>query len=106
MRKLNKVVYGSAFALAPVIRGKDTFRCSPYLYRTPQGYSSKYLEKSYDYTKDDGYSKPVGLEKGVWSEPYFDKGGGDIWIITYSIPVYTPDGSLTGVITADLEIKK
>lgn len=99
-------VYGSAFALVPVIEQTDTLRYSPYVYRTPQGFVSKYLERSYDYTRDSWFSEPVKQKKGYWSEPYFDEGGGEAWMITYSVPLFTPDTILLGVITADLEIKK
>ncbi|MHC1707336.1 MAG: cache domain-containing protein [Bacteroidales bacterium] len=102
----NPKVYGSALALVPVVSGNDTIRHSPYMYRSANGYVSLYLEKSYDYTKDQWFSVPVEQKKGYWSEPYYDAGGGNIWMITYSVPLLNPDGTVFGVITSDLEIKK
>ena len=102
----NPAIYASALAIAPIISDKDTIRYSPYVYRSAQGYTSIYLEKSYDYTKDDWYTAPISQKKGCWTEPYFDQGGGNIWMVTYSVPLYTPDGALLGVITSDLEVKK
>lgn len=101
----NKAVYGSAFALVPVIKGKDTLRSSPYIYRSADGYIKKLLEKSYDYTKDAWYNQPLSQKKGCWSEPYFDEGGGEVQMITYSVPIFKTDTVLLGVFTADLQIK-
>jgi hypothetical protein len=102
----NPAVYGSAVALAPMVTGTDTLRYAPYVYRSPKGYESVYLDKSYNYSKDQWYTEPVGKKKGCWSDLYYDSGGGNAWMITYSIPVYNADSSLYGVITSDLEVKK
>jgi len=43
----------------------------------------------------------------VWSAPYFDAGGGETWMITYSVPFFRRDGAaraLAGVVTADLDL--
>lgn len=34
----------------------------------------------------DANSLLVTYEDGHWSVPYFDCGGGDIWMMTYSVP--------------------
>lgn len=54
------------------------------------------------------YSKPVELRKPLWSKPYFDKDGGDVWMITYSIPIYSKDANkkLLGVLTNNLLVSK
>lgn len=30
----------------------------------------------------------VSYEDGVWSKPYYDCGGADIWMITYTVPFF------------------
>ena len=30
----------------------------------------------------------INYEDGHWSKPYFDCGGGDIWMMTYTVPFY------------------
>lgn len=30
----------------------------------------------------------VTYEDGKWSNPYFDCGGGDIWMMTYTVPFF------------------
>ena len=38
----------------------------------------------------------------VLSPPYFDEGGGEIWMVTWSVPFYNSDGEFRGVATADI----
>lgn len=35
----------------------------------------------------------VTYEDGKWSKPYFDCGGGNIWMITYTIPFFGYNGT-------------
>lgn len=38
------------------------------------------------------FSEPyANLENGHWSKPYFDCGGGDIWMVTFSAPIFGLD---------------
>ena len=30
----------------------------------------------------------AGLPDGHWTKPYYDCGGGDIWMVTYSSPIF------------------
>ena len=30
----------------------------------------------------------VGYEDGTWSKPYYDCGGANIWMITYTVPFF------------------
>lgn len=31
------------------------------------------------------------IEDGFWTKPYFDCGGGDIWMVTYTTPIFSLD---------------
>jgi hypothetical protein len=42
------------------------------------------------------------MGKALWSALYFDAGGGEIWMVTYSVPVYDSESRLVGVVTSDL----
>ncbi|MEJ2672375.1 MAG: adenylate/guanylate cyclase domain-containing protein, partial [Deltaproteobacteria bacterium] len=47
------------------------------------------------------------LQHAVWSEPYYDEGGGNIIMCTYSVPFYRTVGGirkLQGVVTADISL--
>jgi tRNA A-37 threonylcarbamoyl transferase component Bud32 len=56
------------------------------------------------YRSWDWYVAPVRAGKAVWSEPFVDEGGGNVPMITCSIPVHR-HGKLAGVVTADLSIR-
>ncbi|MEM9256278.1 MAG: anti-sigma factor antagonist [Pseudomonadota bacterium] len=52
------------------------------------------------------------IDKGApaWSEPYFDEGGGEVWMTTYTVPIYRyneqGDRSPMGVVTADVTLEE
>ena len=33
----------------------------------------------------------VGYEDGEWHKPYYDCGGGNIWMMTYTVPFFGYD---------------
>jgi hypothetical protein len=101
-------VYGLVFAFAPEVREGITIKSAPYVYRNADVFVEKDLIDNYDYTapEHEWYSKPVKQGKPSWSAPYYDKGGGEAWMITYSIPIYAPgkDHRLLGVVTSDVKM--
>ncbi|HBM17211.1 MAG TPA: hypothetical protein DD381_12840 [Lentisphaeria bacterium] len=105
----NKEIYGSTIAFDPHKYDKSTEAFAPYYYKTREG-DLKYADLSkgsYDYFKKEWYIKPIELSKGVWSEPYFDDGGGDSLMVTYSQPFYrVVDGKreIYGVVTCDIQL--
>jgi sigma-B regulation protein RsbU (phosphoserine phosphatase) len=104
----NPHVHGAAFAFAPRKKGGELIKSSPYIHRSGEQFIKKDLIESYDYTGSNQkwYVVPVQQKKPVWSEPYFDKGGGDVWMVTYSIPIYSRGkySRLIGVVTSDILI--
>jgi hypothetical protein len=104
----NPSIYGAAFALAPEMKDGKEVKSSPYVYRKGDQLIQKDLIDSYDYTAPDQkwYAAPVKLGKPVWSEPYYDKGGGEAWMSTFSIPIYSEGQPrrLIGVVTSDILI--
>jgi sigma-B regulation protein RsbU (phosphoserine phosphatase) len=53
----------------------------------------------------DWYQIPKLLKKPCWSEPYFDEGGADVLMTTYSIPLYDAQGKMFAVFTADISLE-
>ncbi len=104
----NSYIYGAALAFAPVEKSGKPVKSSPYVYRSEGKLVQKNLIDSYDYTTQDWYTLPIKSRKPVWSEPYYDEGGGEAWMITYSIPLYSKGKNprLIGVLTSDLVIPK
>ncbi len=80
---------------------------SPYWYKSSLGIKYKELasDTSYDINKQEWLVKPIQTNSGVWSEPYFDAGGGDIWMKTYSVPVKKV-GVIVAIATTDLQVEK
>lgn len=59
---------------------------------------------SYDYTALKWFTDPVREKRPMWSDPYFDEGAGDIFMTTYTHPVYDTGNRLCAVVTVDLSI--
>jgi hypothetical protein len=102
----NPSIYGAAFAFAPNMKDGKEIKSCPYVHRRGDHLIEKDLTNSFDYTAPDQkwYATPVRLGKPVWSEPYYDKGGGEAWMWTFSVPIYSgaQDRKLVGVVTSDI----
>ncbi len=100
------LVFGAALAFEPgAFPGRRLF--GPYVYR--QGKDMTEIvstELEYDYTKPewDWWQLPRKALKGVWTEPYFDEGGGNIYMTTFSAPFFN-EGRFTGVATIDIPLE-
>jgi len=104
----NPHVYGIAFAPAPVpVPGGHTVPPSLYVFRHDGKLETKLLKlPEYNYPQDEWYTLPLKEAKPVWSHRYFDHGGGEIWMKTYSVPLYTDaeKKQVFGVLTSDLPV--
>lgn len=102
----NPHVVGSAIAFEPYYYPEKGVMFSPYSYRDGEEIRSKQLgTKDYDYHYMDWYLIPKLLEKPYWSEPYYDEGGADVIMTTYSFPMYDADGNLYAIFTADISLE-
>lgn len=96
-------VFGSALALDPGSPLKKLY-CK-YYYRSGDSIREKWLmPPKYDYLHSAWYYKVKQSRKPAWSEPYFDKGGGEVYMTTYSYPVIDQHKHFLGVVTADVEL--
>ena len=103
--RLNSNIVGTAVAYNPDYEPKKGQPFAPYSYRDSTGLHSKQLNsEEYDYLNKDWYKKPIAQKKGLWSDPYIDKGGGDIPMITYSLPIINKRGEAYIVQTADIAL--
>ena len=103
----NDFIYGCAVAFEPGYFSADIHYFSPYSYRDSSGEikSMQLGSDTYDYHYMDWYQIPKLLNKPYWSEPYYDDGGGEMMMTTYSKPLYDSEGKLYAVITADLSLE-
>lgn len=101
----NPVVKGSTVALVPGYLKKYPL-FSPYTTIRPDGKleSLSLATEEYDYPSQEWFTKPIELDGGYWSEPYYDEGGGDILMVTYSLPIKDVKGHTAAVITADISL--
>ena len=100
----NPVVVGSTVALVPGYKGRGPF--SPYAFRDGDKISFASLAtEEYNYPSQEWFTKPIELGAGYWSEPYFDEGGGNILMTTYSLPITDASGTVAAVVTADISLE-
>ncbi|MCU0848423.1 MAG: SpoIIE family protein phosphatase [Spirochaetes bacterium] len=105
----NRDIYGSAVAFEPWSHAPDRKYYAPYCHRRGESVEFTVLGgPEYDYFSMGWYSRPKESGKAMWSEPYFDRGGGNIIMTTYSVPFYSgtgPGRKFRGVVTADVSIE-
>jgi sigma-B regulation protein RsbU (phosphoserine phosphatase) len=105
----NTKIYGSTAALVPYGFSSSIERFSPYYHRVSEEeiVFADLADDAYRYWEWDWYTEVVESGEPRWSEPYYDEGGGNIPMVTYSVPVFRETGGerdLIGVVTADLAL--
>jgi len=104
----NSEIYGATIAFEPYSFNKDFLYYAPYFCKSGGEIKLSYLgNDSYRYFYWDWYQIPKELKRPVWSEPYYDEGGGNIIMSTYSVPFYKNTGGerkFAGVVTADMSL--
>ena len=106
----HREIYGMAIALEPEWARSDESGFAPYYYHYNDTINYVDLSTgSYNYRAQEWYTGAVKKGEPVWSEPYTDDGGGNIDMVTYSVPIYTTPPQkpqLIGVVTADLPLDR
>lgn len=101
----NAYIVGSAVAFEPYYYKDKGRQFSPYSYKHDGTTTSKQLGTDhYDYHTMEWYTAPMQSGRSHWSEPYFDEGGGEIMMSTYSMPIRDAAGHLVAVFTADVSL--
>lgn len=101
----NEYIVGSTVAFKPYYYKSKGRQFAPYSYKSDGKTTSKQLgTKDYDYHSMEWYTKPMQTGSGYWSEPYYDKGGGEMMMATYSKPIHNPAGNIVAVLTADVSL--
>lgn len=104
--KNNPHIVGSAIAFEPYFFATKGEKFSPYSCYDGGSVVNKQLgTEDYDYHRRDWYAKPKSLNKPYWSEPYFDDGGGEMIMSTYSKPLYDKNGVMYAIFTADISLE-
>ncbi len=94
-------IYGSTVA---VLGSDGKVVTSPYWFRADGGLKEiELVTPSYAIDEQEWLRRPIDEQAAVWTEPYFDEGGGDIWMRTRAVPVH--DGAdIVAVATTDLAV--
>lgn len=103
----NPDIVGSAIAFKPHHFSNKGLYFAPYTYRAGEAIASKQLgNDSYNYFDMEWYSVPSTYGLPYWSEPYFDHGGADRMLATYSYPLRDDEGEVYAIMTADISIEQ
>jgi sigma-B regulation protein RsbU (phosphoserine phosphatase) len=103
----NQQIFGAGVNYAPGLLGPEDKGFAPYAWRSGSSISVKDLvEGDYNYQIWDWYTMPKELKRPVWSEPYFDEGGGGILMATYSVPLFAGENRerFLGVVGCDVSL--
>jgi sigma-B regulation protein RsbU (phosphoserine phosphatase) len=103
----NDEIFASAIAFEPGEYKKNIKRYAPFFFKEDSLISFQNLDSGeYNYFLQDWYQIPKELNRAYWSEPYYDEGGGDILMSTYSVPFHRKDSDkLRGIITIDISLE-
>ncbi|MBQ0096659.1 MAG: SpoIIE family protein phosphatase [Bacteroidales bacterium] len=101
----NDHIMGSTIAFAPdFFPGEHYF--APYAFEENGRIYTKQLGTSqYDYFSMEWYKDSAESGKPHWSEPYFDEGGANVMMSTYSYPLKDYAGRTYAIITADISLQ-
>ena len=102
----NSDVHGCCIAFEPgsFTPGKHFY--APYWHWTGKDVSFVQVgNPEYDYFKWEWYAEPKRTGRKMWTEPFFDEGGGDVMMTTYCVP-FRRDGVFRGVATVDVALEQ
>lgn len=106
--RISPHVYGSAIAFEPGAFAPGVQAFGPYVCSAAEGFRFVNLaDGDYDYFSQDWYLIPRELGRPLWTEPYFDEGGGNELMCTYGVPFYSESGGrqkVAGIATADVRL--
>jgi sigma-B regulation protein RsbU (phosphoserine phosphatase) len=102
-------LFGAALALDRRWASDKQAGFAPYFYYRDGAIEYSDLAGNYDYANHVWFRDAARRGKPVWSEPYFDEGGGNVFMTTYSVPIFRErqgEQVFYGVVTADITLSK
>lgn len=103
-------IYGSCLAFEPHTFAPSREFYAPYCYwKDGHVESTDIGTPEYNPFRREWYAKPKTLQHALWTEPYFDDGGGNALMTTHSVPFYkagSPDTkeNFLGIATIDISL--
>ena len=105
--KNNPLIVGSGIAFVPDYYKEKGKYFMPYVSFSSNKIAYQILgSQNYDYPCMDWYLIPKMLKQDYWSEPYYDDGGGNIIMSTYSKPLYNNQGELYAIFIASISLSQ
>ncbi|WP_455667300.1 SpoIIE family protein phosphatase [Phocaeicola sp.] len=100
-----ELIVGSGIAFEPYYYKEKGKYFMLYASREGAKISTQVLgSQQYDYPCMDWYLIPKLKKQNYWSEPYYDKGGGNEIMSTYSMPLYNKEGEVYAIFTANISL--
>ena len=104
----NPEIMGSAVAFVPDYFSSKGKYFAPYSYRNGDSIVTMQLgNENYEYFYMDWFQIPTSINKPYWTEPYYDTGGANALMTTFSIPITIDSAGVTktiAVLTVDLAL--
>ena len=103
----NPFIIGSTVAFEPNFFPSKGFYYSAFSCKDAKG-GTKRIQQGGENFKYHGmawYRVPRETGKSSWCEPYFDEGGAEVMMCTYSVPLKNSDGNVYAVLTADISLE-
>lgn len=108
--KEDSLIMGGCVAIRPGYLPRLDARdiAMEYVFRNSHGqWAEKHLGESlYDYTRMQWFTDALDATGAVWSDPYFDSGGGNEMMVTCSYPLRDDSGTVVAVLTADISLSE
>lgn len=100
----NPHIFGAGVALAPR-RSPGGRGYAPYLHRNGEARVRRDLAAAVQpYWEAPWFTGARDLGRPLWAEPYFDRGGGEVLMITFALPLFDRAGRFLGVASADVAL--
>ncbi len=100
----NRDIYGSCIVFRPYGFDETVNGYGPYFYHGAKGLEFVQLaDADYNYFQWEWYRQPRDLGEALWTEPYFDDGGGNVLMTTRTVP-FRREGLFWGVATIDIAL--
>lgn len=98
----NPEIFGAAIAPWPRSEAPYVWRAAP-----PEDMllHSDLNAEGYQYDVWDWFTLPRDLKRAIWTEPYYDEGGGNVLMVTRAAPVWRAGDEFAGVITGDVSLE-
>ena len=102
----NSFIVGSTIAFEPNFFPSKGYYYSAFSYKDGTGAIKRIQQggETFKYHGMDWYRIPKESKKSSWCEPYFDEGGAEVMMCTYSVPLFKRDGTVYAVLTADVSL--